>query len=571
MRIIWNERSAMRDGVELSCDVYLPEDSPGPWPTLLHRTPYDNQITLLREQAERFGAAGYAVVLQDVRGRHDSDGTFLPFLNEAKDGHDTVEWIAAQTWCTGKVGMFGGSYAGYVQWLTARERAPHLSAIAPSGVSMRPMQDAPWVEGKFRPHWIYWLHITSGRDNHDAIWGAGTPTPIDFREIRVRRPLADADIAVGNTKTQWREWLAHNTQDAYWEPVVMDGHFEGIDVPALHITGWHDGLHRGAVDHLWRRMRDESPAAERQVLIAGPWTHAGTRRPEREVGELDFGETAPLDMDGVLIAWFDRWLKGEENETRDWPAARVFCMGRNQWLSLDDLPDPRTEQRSFFLAADGSLAAEPGDEGSDEYVYDPSPGVVAEAVPQVMLEWGRVAARPARADELVFETAPLSDELVVAGSPRVELWAASDVEDTDFVAIVEDVHPDGRSYRIGYAALRVTHRESFVEPTPIEPGKPYRFELSVSPSCIALAPGHRLRVVICSAMPGQHDINPNTGAPAGEDLPCRPARQQVLRGAAHPSRLIVPTLGSATVDAAHEPGVGVLAPYEPAAFVEGGL
>ncbi|MGI8550551.1 MAG: CocE/NonD family hydrolase, partial [Dehalococcoidia bacterium] len=309
-RLLLDQRVPMRDGVELSADVYLPPEGAGPWPAILQRTPYDNTAELWLKIAVYFAKQGYAFVSQDVRGRCDSDGVWEPFVNEGPDGHDTIVWTGEQAWCNGKVGMMGGSYGGFVQWVAAKERPPYLSALVSTAAAGRWLEELPYRFGVYAPYWMFWLNLVGGRSQQQPVHA--NPEVPDWPRIFTHRPLRDLDQALGRTNTVWRKWLQHRTFDDYWRQISLIGHFTSIDLPVLHITGWFDGDQWGEL-HYWHGMLNESSASDRQWLLSGPWDHAGTRSPRQQLGGRDFGPSALVDINAVHLRFFDRWLRGIDN------------------------------------------------------------------------------------------------------------------------------------------------------------------------------------------------------------------------------------------------------------------
>jgi putative CocE/NonD family hydrolase len=528
----------MRDGVALSSDVYLPSN-PGRYPALLHRTPYDNTSPFFVEQAHYFARQGYAYVFQDVRGRGDSEGEFdAPMHLEGKDGYDTIEWIAAQEWCNGKVGMLGGSFAGEVQWHAAREQPPHLVTLVSSAATGRIMEDWPYRFGKFAPYWLWWLHTVSGRTLQDQVWGIGAPSPIDWDRIFRTRPLRDADKALGNLRTAWQDWLEHNTFDDYWQPTSLKGHFHKIDLPVLHITGWYDDASFGAF-FFYNEMLAHSPAAEQQWLIVGPWDHSGTRRPERYYGQLDFTDAALLDINALHLRWFDYWLKGVDNGQAVEPTVTLFLMGENRWRSYSQrgLPNHTTRTFALGLVDDGT-----GKQGVltetlsssthpySTYIYDPEqptpsrdPALAAhDRTVQLDLRYAE-----GRADVLLYTSAAFEQAWSLIGSPILILFASSDCVDTDFMAALSIVQPNGELWMLGVAVMRASYRTGSENPQPIIPDEIYQYKLEFPATGVTLLPGQRLRLMLMSSWYPAYDLNPNTGARQGEDSLTLVARQMI--------------------------------------------
>ena len=548
---LFDQRVPMRDGVTLSADVYLPAGD-GPHPAILQRTPYDNTVPLWTGIAKYFAARGYAFVSQDVRGRCDSDGQWEPFVNEAEDGFDTVEWVAAQPWCDGQVAMMGGSYGGLVQWLAAREGPPHLKTMVSTAAAGRIMEELPWHFGKVMPPWaMWWLNMVGGR-------GVQPNTIPDWGPVIRARPARDADLALGRLNTVWRKWLSHPTYDDYWRRMSMLDRFAQVDLPVLHITGWFDGDQWGQLFY-WREMARCSPAAARQYLLSGPWDHAGTRTPQPRHGGLEFGGHAVPDMNAVHLKWFDYWLKGQGGAPVDFaPGARVriFLMGENRWRDDPTWPPPQSAAVPFYfhsggaantLGGDGRLdeAAPGADEPPDRYTYNPEDPTPSSQEPYDYPGGPEVLDRRwllRRDDVAVYTSAPLEEPLELAGHPFVVVHACTDVPDTDFAATLFDVHPDGRSVALADGIMRACYREDAGRPSaePLRPGEPFTCRIELLATANVFLPGHRIRVAVMSARWPAYDRNPNTGAPVGEDGETRLAHQVILHDAAHPSHLLAP-------------------------------
>lgn len=553
VRFMFDSRIPMRDGVELSADIYLPAEV-GRFPAILQRTPYDNTMPLWVGISKFFASHGYVFVSQDVRGRCDSDGKWDPFRNEGPDGYDTIEWIAQQPWCNGKIGMMGGSYGGFVQWMAAREQPPHLVTMVSTAAAGRMMQEFPYSNGKMGPYIMFWLNLTGGHTLQTALPGAGGTSLVNWKKLVLHRPFKDIDIALGRLNTVWREWLAHPTFDDYWRKLSLLGHFHKIGLPVLHVTGWFDGDQWGELFYL-NHMLAESPGRDRQWLLSGPWDHGGTRTPRPGLGGIEFGQSAVLDMNEVHLRWFDFWLKGIQNGQGDDPKVKIFIMGRNQWRTEPTWPLPDTKLTPYYfhsggrantLGGDGKLSSQtPKDEPADSYSYDPD-----NATPSMQdIESFPGGEQPLderwierRDDVLVYTSEPLTEEVEVTGTPWVHLYTASDCVDTDFGAVLCDVYPDGRSIALTEGMVRASFRESLERPTLITPGRVYEYKIELMATSNAFLPGHRIRVTVLSARFPGVDRNPNTGAPVGEDSEVKIAHQTLYHTAAHPSRVVLPVI-----------------------------
>ncbi len=488
----------MRDGVVLAADVYLPDGAgaDAPVPAVVLGTPYDKASPMHASEALLYQRHGYAYVSFDVRGRGKSEGAWRAFVNDGRDGYDVVEWVAAQPWCDGNVGTTGLSYSGWNQWATARECPPHLRAMISSAAAGRWQQEIPYTFGVFQLYFAYWVYATRRRimaDGDRVDWN---------RTLRVLpvTDLMDSLEAVGET---WPDMRDHDTLDAFWQGLRIDPYYHQIDVPVLHVNGWHDLEDLlGGMAH-YEGMLARSPARARQQLIVGPWPHVGTRWPQRVYGGVDFGPEAALDMDAVHVRFFDHWLKGVDNGAERDPALRLFEMGTNAWRDVDAWPETRGVD--LFLHAEGSALsgdAPTRDEGALSYRYDPTDPVTTPmdfarlSFDEPPLDQAYIERRD---DALVYTSAPLSRELVVTGWPHLEMFATTDGDDTDWHVRLTDVGPDGRSLRVTAGCLRAACRESLSEPSPVVPGEVTRYDIELGPTNHAFLPGHRIRLIVTSS------------------------------------------------------------------------
>jgi predicted acyl esterase len=338
-------RMPMRDGIELSADVWMPAGHRR-CAAILVRTPYLKTMELLRfpELGEYFARRGYVVVVQDVRGRGDSDGTFGFHLADEADGYDTVEWLANQPWSNGRVGMMGVSYLAGVQWLAARGRPPHLVCIAPTAPGGLDVA-FNYLGGAFLMGWaVPWTNTVSGR-----IYQGGNTAGVEWDEVYRHRPLLTMDEAFGRPMPLYRQFVEHPDQDLYWDRLHFGPEvFEKIDLPALHVAGWFDGDQPSAM-HFWRGMAAHSPAGATQHLTLGPWTHeqaflgGGVK-----LGDMEFSGDAVVDMRALHLAFFDHYLK-EATPSFDFPRARIYVTGDNRWRDFDRYPPAVVE---LYAASD---------------------------------------------------------------------------------------------------------------------------------------------------------------------------------------------------------------------------
>jgi uncharacterized protein len=537
----------MRDGVTLRADVYRPDTSE-PVPAIVNRTPYDRTSPLIQLAAiepERVVEAGLALVCQDVRGRFASEGTFYTFYDDGQDSHDTVEWTAAQSWCDGAVGMVGRSYAAAVQWLGAAERPPHLRAISPI------------VTGSDYYHgWIYEGGAFQLGFNVFWIWLMSRPKEIGKLDAVYRHlPLRTLPVEDLSWARLYAHWLAHSTSDHYWRWLSINRRYEQIPVPALIVGGWYDVFIRGTLEnYMGLRARGGSEEARRHTrLVVGPWAHGSTYGPYPDHSFDVFAPDDGLDVPALQLGFFARHLLGKEQALDDEPPVRIFVMGENRWREEDDWPLVRARSSEWFLRADGVLSRDPpGDEAPDGFLYDPADpaptlgGPTSLPARMMRMNSGPVDQRPleGRPDVCRYVSAPLERPLEVTGPLTLVLHAATDAQDTDFVAKLTDVHPDGTSIILAEGVLRARFREGYDRETPVEPGSPYEYSIDLGSTSNVFLPGHRIGLLLTSSSFPRFDRNPNTGRPLGVDTAddLRPARQTIFHDAARPSRLLLPLI-----------------------------
>jgi putative CocE/NonD family hydrolase len=562
--------AVMSDGVTLYADIFRPRGV-GPWPVLLMRQPYGRLIasTITYAHPSWYARRGFMVVIQDVRGRGDSEGAFYPFADETADGLATIEWAAALPGSNGRVGMYGFSYQGITQLLAAGKAPPALRAICPA-----------MTAGDLPRTWFY----LNGLLRLQTAMGWGTQLARDGAKhaglVERQDELVLAMGAVDRTSQtlpiesypllkredlgrHFFDWIAHPRADDYWEGVGMADRWSQVTVPALHVAGWHDQYLIGTVDN-YRRLRAEAAtpfARDQQRLIVGPWAHWPWTR---HVGLLDFGPEANSPIDELQVTWLSRWLRTEapvesaDRRNGHGPVVassdlfgddrvRVFVMGANRWQTCPDWPPAPAETLTFYLGSDGRAnsiggdgrlgRAVPRDEPPDVFLYDPriaTPSGEPGPAPQRAIE--------NRPDVLVYTSEPLTEPIVVAGAIEVTLWAATTAEDTDFMVRVTDVSPDGTSRSVVLGGMRARWREDGSEPTWLEPERPYRFDFALPPTCQMFAAGHRIRVQVASAAFPLFDRNPNcrVNPVAAHARDFQLASQVVLHDQHRPSQIRLP-------------------------------
>jgi putative CocE/NonD family hydrolase len=546
---IWTDfgvRVPMRDGIELSADVYRPTESKEGqrFPCLLLRTPYNKSQNRHVETSRWFAERGYVVVYVDVRGRGDSDGEFQPYRNEGRDGYDSIEWCAAQSWCNGKVGTLGGSYLGMIQWLTALQQPPHLATMIVLVTPSDPFVE--WPTGTHGPQHLCWLHYTSGRTNQ-------VMEAVNWEKVYTHLPLLTMDEQAGRVNPTWREELRHTCLDDYWEPLRYQHRFHEIKLPVMHISGWYDDEQIGTpLNFAGMANNGGSEFARRnQKLIMGPWGHAVNTT--TKLGEVDFGPQALIDLRGAQLAWFDHWLKGKQPENAEAPV-QLFVMGENRWRDEQEWPLARTQWTPCYLHSagqansrfgDGSLSARaPVDEPPDRYRYNPARPTPFLTEPTSSQIGGPddYAAVERRDDVLVYVTPPLEADIEVTGPVRLELYAASSAVDTDFAAKLADVHPTGFVQRLCDGIIRARFRDGLEAPSLIEPGKVYRYTIDLWNTSQVFFKGHRIGLEIASSAFPKYDPNLNTGEDLGSGTRMLVAEQAIYHDSRHPSALILPVI-----------------------------
>ena len=545
--------SRTRDGVALRADLHSP---PGEArrAVLLIRTPYGRQQYRDDSMVAQAVVRGYAVVVQDVRGRHDSAGTFDPYKHEGADGHDTIEWIAAQPWSNGRVAMAGLSYPGAAQWLAAVEAPPHLACVFPA-MCFSSARQFFYFGGAFDLSWLPWTANNIAPDDRRR---RDVPGPRTTRDARAwwrqhgrhalrRVPLRGHPLLDGVTPF-YDEWLDHPDDGPYWEFAELESKHASVRVPVFNFSGWHDegyGPIGATRNFAGLEARGATDAARRPHLMIGPWVHGEPKPGTRAVGDRDFGIGAGLDYDALVLDWSDLHARGVDRGIGRAPRVRLFVMGANRWRAAATWPLSATPlvlhmRHGGMLTRDPPAAAEP----ADGYVFDP-----ADPVEDPHFDAGLgphdQAAIERRRDVLVFSTPPLDDDLEVIGTIEFRLWVASSAPDTDFYCRLLDVDRDGAVWNLmspTLEVLRAKYRNGEENPEPLVPGEPVELAFRLGLTANRFLRGHRIRVQVTSSFFPHLDRNPNTGRPSAIETTLVPARQTVFHDAARPSRVILPVV-----------------------------
>jgi putative CocE/NonD family hydrolase len=549
----------MRDGVTLYADVYRPA-AEGRYPVIVSRTPYSTErFPSAYDAAVYFSQRGYVYVFQDIRGRHESEGRWEPFFDDEKDGYDTIEWAAKQPWSNGKVAMQGGSYLGQNQWRAAQAAPPSLVTIFPMVSSTSLYHDWITLNGGWRLSFNFgWGPV---RQESRIMQNAGPHTvsglrAIHYDHVQFHLPLNTMQQQVGRHARFYDDWLAHPDYDAYWKPLNAEEMFEKITVPVHTFGGWFDifsqGTLRGYVG--MSQKGGSEPARRLSSIVIGPWGHG----PSQKFGALDFGPAANVDPNPLQLRWYDYFLKGIDNGLAQEPPVKLFVMGRNQWVQEREYPLARTQYRPLYFASAGAANGSRGDgrltwdkpagpSSPDRYRYDPDdpvPSLGGNNCCGTPTPAGPMDQRPieGRRDVLLYTSDVLQEELEATGPVKVVLFASSDAVDTDFVAKLVDVYPDGSSYNMAEGILRARYRDSLSKPSPLVPGQVYRMEIDLVGTSVAFQKGHRIRVHVTSSHFPQFDRNPNTGAVFGTTDKVKVAQQTVYHDAERPSHVVLPVI-----------------------------
>lgn len=505
----------MRDGVKLATNVFLPAGE-GPWPVVLSRTPYGKGRAKSREKRElKYLQSGYVRVVQDCRGRFDSEGEYRAFIDDMNDGYDTVEWIAAQPWCDGKVGMIGGSALGITAIHAAMSGAPHLVCNV--------------------------VYVAHGSAYHNSGYPGGVFLKNLNEEWLRRQGVPPADVPRP----------IHRVYDDSFRGRDIQHHFTKMKTPTINIGGWYDIFSQGNIDCFAGLQTDGAePARGNQKLIMGAFGHGPLS------GDLKYPpDSAGLGIQQLAMRWFDHWLKGEENGVVDEPAVRYYLMGDtfddeapgNEWRTSNVWP-PKANVTPFYLDADGKLskqAPQTGDDAPqafDTFVYDPRNPVPSLGGNNLMMDRGPMDQREVsgRDDVLVFETEPLAEAVEIVGPVIAELAVSTDAADTDFTVKLVDVYPNGYQALVLDSAFRLRFREGFNRMVPAKKGKIYPIQVDLWSTALVFAAGHKIAVHVSSSNEPRFERHSNTWEPVSDWDQAVTARNTVHHSAEHASRILLP-------------------------------
>ncbi|RMG77435.1 MAG: CocE/NonD family hydrolase [Chloroflexi bacterium] len=523
----------MQDGIKLAADHYMPS-SPGTYPTVLIRSPYGRNADasvfgwLLAFMAQRFAERGYHVLVQDVRGRFDSEGEFVPYFNEKQDGLDTLAWLEQQPWFNGDVATWGSSYLGIVQWVIAGD-SPSIKAIVPviTGSNLR---EILYPDGAFdlglAMRWLSVFHYLDDYRTRPLLFALRMWSQIErgIQPAFEHLPIGESDaLALGEPVAFYRFWLEHaDENDEIWQQAMRDIDVSRVDKPAHLIGGWYDFFLRALLkDYETLRANGHQP-----YLTIGPWHHFNAM-----VSWVDLREG---------ITWFDAHLKGDVSRLRQKPV-RLYVMGINQWRDYDEFP-PKATPTPLYLREANGLSLHPCDlsESYDTYRYDPTnptPSVGG----TVFSPWAGGAhdnrRLEARDDVLIFTTQPLLQPIEIIGRVTLQLYVRSSLQYTDFFGRVCDVDPSGRSTNVCDGLVRIIPGKG--EP---QPDGTLCVEIDLWATAYHFKKGHAIRLQVSSGAHPRWSRNPGTGEPIATAKTCKPADQTIYHDQSHPSAVILPII-----------------------------
>jgi putative CocE/NonD family hydrolase len=551
----WGVKIPLRDGVHLNATVYRPAGQKEPRPCLFTLTPYIGES--YHDRGMYFAAHGYPFLTVDVRGRGNSEGSFHPMIQEAKDGYDIVEWLAKQPYCNGKISMWGGSYAGYDQWATAKEFPPHLSTIVPvaspaAGVDFPGRNNLPY------PYDMQWLTYTSGHTGQVRLFGDDAFWVGAFRRwSESGSSFRSLDTFVGNPSAIFQEWVSHPDQDAYWDaynPTAQQ--YAQLQLPILTITGMYDDDQPGALAHYRRYMQAASAKGRaRHYLVIGPWDHPGTRTPKQEFLGLKFGPASLVDLPQLHLDWYRYTMENGPRPEFLRKSVAYYVSGAERWRYADTLEAVTATSRPFFLDSSGDGArtlyaagdlapGRPGRGAPDRYRYDPNDVSMAklesESNLDVVTDQQVVLANDAK---VVYVSAPFEQDQELSGFFRLQAWISIDRPDTDFSVTVSEIDPGGTVTPLASDIMRARYRESPRSPRLVTTKEPLRYDFDrFTFASRQMRKGSRLELVVSRADPLAYEKNYNSGGVVADET-MRDARRvtaEIFHDAKRPSALYVP-------------------------------
>ncbi len=533
----------MRDGVKLSTNVFLPKGLNEKLPVILIRTPYGKER--FSQDYFKYVQRGYALVIQDVRGRNESEGKWFPMYYEAEDGDDTANWIAKQTWCNQKIGMIGASYGGYVQWALASTGNPYLKAMVSIVTAGGPFTDIPRKGGSFVSGVLPWAFAVSQKKFKPELMARD-----DWDEVLNIRPLQDiAPKALGYPVEFINQWLTRDAYDEFWGKTDWYSKKNNIrkDIAVMVISGWYDDNGMGTTEAL--DVIKDFPKENKKVIL-GPWMHNANTI--RDLNGVAFGDNAlRYDLDYYYLAWFDYHLKGVKNGINEGAVVEYYTVGSNQWKTASSWPLPNIKYIDMYLDSggnansclgDGKLTFQtPKENGKDTYVYDPkNPALhLIDLSENELAVPGNYKDEEKRKDILCYTSEVLEEDLTITGDVIAEFYASSSAVDTDWVIRVLDVDEEGNSIKLVDGVLTAKYRNGFAKPELMKPSEVYKFTIRTSKISHTFKKGHRIRFTITSS--AQNYIFPHSNTEESyNSIKTVKAENTIYHGENYPSKIILP-------------------------------
>lgn len=541
----------MRDGVKLAVDIYRPKKQTGPLPAVLTILPYGTDQGMIPKVGKLFARHGYVFLAQDCRGIEHSEGKWFPLVWDWDDAHDTLDWISRQPWFDGNLGMWGGSYFGYTQWQAAPDStilkamvplftSPNMHKMVINGGALEFIMVEGWLTGmeaqikeqKLEPKFHDGFYNQPLRDSN----------PLDIQLLYTNPEMLEQDPMF---------LLNHPGDSEFARPTYFKPYYSRVSAPALLVAGWFDQFLQPQLDDFVALRAEGQGAAKKSRLIVGPWVH-GLPSSKFEDGKWSGARLYVREA----FAWYERWLKGVANGIENEAPVKIFVMGENVWRDEQEWPLARTQYTKYYLHSAGPANARsgrgflsttpPAAEPPDRYQYDPK-----NPVPTQGGTFQPFTGHPAgsfdqsemlkREDVLFFATEPLTEGVEVTGPISVTLYAASSAKDTDFVAMLLDIHPDGKAMYLQDGCVRARYREGYQKPSLIEPGKVYEYKIDLWSTSNYFQPGHRIGLEITSSNFPQYDRNTNAGGEGGPENIII-AEQTIYHDAEHPSHVLLPVI-----------------------------
>jgi putative CocE/NonD family hydrolase len=552
----WGVKIPLRNGIVLNATLYKPKTSK-PVPAIFTLTPYIADSYHAR--AAYFAQHGYAYALVDCRGRGNSQGQFEPFVHEAQDGYDAIEWLAGQPWCDGQVAMWGGSYAGFDQWMALKEFPPHLKTIVPAAAAHAGI-DFPFFKNIFTSYEMQWMTFTSGVTGNSSLFGDFQFWIQKFQEMyQSHHPYNTLDQIVGNESTIFQTWIKHPHPDAYWDQMALsNGQYDRISLPILTITGHYDADQPGAMEYYRRHMQSNSNAKDQHYLVIGPWDHPGTRSPKAEFDGLKFSEASVIDLNQLHQEWYDWIMKTGKKPSFLKKRVAYYVAGEEKWKYADWLESIARKTQKLYLNSNGSandvfhsgtLDEKPAHASPpDTFTYDPldkRPGELErEEIKEFLTD--QTYDLNLFGNGLVYHSTAFSKDTEITGWVKMVAWMSLNVPDTDFCVTLSEVLPDGKVIKLSQDLLRARYRQSLREEKWVETGEinPYTFE-GFTFFARRIAKGSRLRLLLVCPNTINLEKNYNSGGVVAEEtgVDAHIAQITLYHDADHPSYLEIPIAG----------------------------